>query len=212
VGNPSRWLNWRPPGQAIFKNGAPATKPSKPSKPQSTTRAMTESMAVHGQDHGSEPTGLRTVECQFAGLRVRLTVARHNLSGVNRFGQEADRCPYCLVNIAAWRAAPFDLRLARWFDSREAAASCGEGRVDAPAESAPAPTLWSARFPGGVQVELRLEQGGRWLMWVVREGVVERRKDFASPYAEHAKRTAEQWFGALLTSWSGSQLNSATRC
>lgn len=172
---------------------------------------MTESLALRGQDHGPEPTGLRTVECQFAGLRVRLAVTRHNLSGVNRFGQEADRSPYCLVNMAEWRATPFDLRLARWFGSREAATNYGAGRVHAPAESALASTLWSADFPGGVHVELRLEQGGRWLMWVVQAGKVERREDFASPSAEHAKRAAEQWFGAPVKSWSESRLLAAKR-
>lgn len=52
---------------------------------------------------------------------------------------------------------------------------------------------------GTTPVELRRD-GSRWLMWA---GVpLKRRKDFASPYAEHAQRTAVFWYGEPVASWT----------
>jgi hypothetical protein len=51
---------------------------------------------------------------------------------------------------------------------------------------------------GATPVELRRD-GARWLMWA---GVpLRRRKDFASPYLEHAQRTAVFWYGAPAKDW-----------
>lgn len=44
--------------------------------------------------------------------------------------------------------------------------------------------------------------GGRWLMWA-GTGRGKRRKDFASPFADHARRTAEFWYGAPVDGWQG---------
>jgi hypothetical protein len=63
------------------------------------------------------------------------------------------------------------------------------------------PADMEATFAGGVRVQLRYEQNTRWLMWISRGGVWTRRKDFASPYAEHACRCAEQWFGQPISGW-----------
>ena len=63
------------------------------------------------------------------------------------------------------------------------------------------PAHMEATFAGGTRVQLRLEQSSRWCMWVTLGGVWKRRKDFASPFAEHACRTAEHWYGTPTTDW-----------
>ncbi len=146
------------------ENGCPSTKPTEPSKPQAAV--TTTSPARESHSLSPVPTGLRTVQCRFAGGASRMTIARHNLSGTNRFGETAAEFPYCLVNLAAWKECPFDLHVARWFRSKEGAASHAEGGTAAQVEKLPASKLWTGEFAGGLQVELRWEQGGRWLMWV----------------------------------------------
>jgi hypothetical protein len=51
---------------------------------------------------------------------------------------------------------------------------------------------------GVTPVELRRD-GGRWLMWVGKPPW--RRKDFASPFMEHAQRTAVAWYGEPTKDW-----------
>ena len=52
---------------------------------------------------------------------------------------------------------------------------------------------------GGTRIWL-VKDGDRWLMYAgSRSGG--RRKDFASPYLEHAMRTAEFWYGAPGGAW-----------
>jgi hypothetical protein len=46
-----------------------------------------------------------------------------------------------------------------------------------------------------------VRDGDRWLMFVRSRGPGGRRRDFASPYLEHAIRTAEFWYGAPTTGW-----------
>jgi hypothetical protein len=58
-----------------------------------------------------------------------------------------------------------------------------------------------ALFSGGVRVRLCHDQRTRWLMRVSLGGAWARRKDFASPYAEHACRTAEHWYGPPVAHW-----------
>jgi len=41
----------------------------------------------------------------------------------------------------------------------------------------------------------------RWLMFAGSRAAGGRRKDFASPFLEHAMRTAEFWYGAPSTGW-----------
>ncbi|MCC6366883.1 MAG: hypothetical protein IT165_25455 [Bryobacterales bacterium] len=41
----------------------------------------------------------------------------------------------------------------------------------------------------------------RWLMFAGSRGPGGRRRDFASPFLEHAIRTAELWYGAAATGW-----------
>lgn len=55
---------------------------------------------------------------------------------------------------------------------------------------------------GNVRVRL-VEHHGRWLMFVDsgRRKQAVRRKDFASPFFEHAVKTAEQWYGAPGDGW-----------
>jgi hypothetical protein len=64
------------------------------------------------------------------------------------------------------------------------------------------PVDMEASFAGGVRVRLGYEQGARWLMWVSSGGRWNRRTDFASPHAEHACRTAEQWYGPSIEGWN----------
>jgi len=146
-----------------------------------------------------EPTELQSVESQFAGRTTKMAIARHNTSGVNRFGQDADSFPFCLLNMEAWREAPFDLRIARWFRSEEEALSAAGASVGPAAGNANAPTTWSARFAGGIRVELHFEEGSRWVLWVDTYGKLERRRDSATPHFEHAKRIAAHWFGDPIT-------------
>jgi len=150
----------------------------------------------------AEPMELQSVESWFAGRPTRMAVARHNTSGVNRFGQDAQSFPFCLLNMGAWQDCPFDLRVARWFRSEDDAVCAGGVRPGAEAVRVPASKAWSARFAGGIRVELRQEQTDRWVMWVNKDGKFERRKDFATPHLAHGKRTATCWFGTPLTPWS----------
>jgi hypothetical protein len=63
------------------------------------------------------------------------------------------------------------------------------------------PVDMEACFAGGIRIQLRYEHGARWLMWVSSGGPWKRRKDFASPYPEHACRAAECWYGAPVNGW-----------
>jgi hypothetical protein len=69
--------------------------------------------------------------------------------------------------------------------------------------SAPEADLTSATFAGGIGVELYREGKAktRWLMWVTRCGKRARRTDFATPYLDHGRRTAEAWYGEPLRGW-----------
>jgi hypothetical protein len=51
---------------------------------------------------------------------------------------------------------------------------------------------------GGTRVWL-VRDGDRWLMFAGSRK--SRRKDFASPFLEHAIRTAEQWYGKPVGGW-----------
>jgi hypothetical protein len=202
----SRWLEWRP-SLAVSENGPSATKPTEPSKPVSDFWITGASPSGAGEGHWPEPAGLRTVESWFGGRKTRMTIARHNLNGRNRFGQDAAKYPYCLVNLAAWKECRFDLRVANWFHSREEATSAARGCIDPPVDTPPVSRVWSASFPDGIQAELRSDHGNRWLTWVSRDGRTERRRDLVSPCAEHAKRTAECYLGTPVSGWSACRLS-----
>jgi hypothetical protein len=132
-----------------------------------------------------EPTGFKTVVAGFGAEQLRYTVARHQITGTNRFGQNSAEFTFCFVYLAAWRRAPCDLRLAEWYRTEQEAIA-----KYAPPPPAPEPTDCIASFAGDVQVELRRENRSRYLMWEVRNGRRTRRVDFSSPYLNHAKRTA----------------------
>jgi hypothetical protein len=230
MADPSRWLNWQRAGQSTDGDGPPATKPAKPTKPPSephpenallTTKlprpdgndsdvASRAAQPVEGErrvsiEHQSL-RALKTVDSWFDGRNVPMTVARHNLAGENRFGQDSGQFPYCFVNMAEWRDCPFDLRLARWFRSQDEAVAHPQGCiVSEPREDPNDPLVvksWRARFAGDIEIELRQEQKNRWAMDVIKNGRCEQRKAFASPFLEHSKRTAAYWYGTPLTPWS----------
>lgn len=53
---------------------------------------------------------------------------------------------------------------------------------------------------GGTRVWL-VRDGERWLMFVHGRRAGNRRRDFASPFMEHAIRTAEAWYGGPAGGW-----------
>jgi hypothetical protein len=53
---------------------------------------------------------------------------------------------------------------------------------------------------GSTRIRL-LKDGERWLMSTRAGKAWRRRKDFASPFLDHAVRTAEQWYGAPAAGW-----------
>jgi hypothetical protein len=44
-------------------------------------------------------------------------------------------------------------------------------------------------------VQVRAESPGHFAVWLLAGGRWQRRNGFSTPYAEHARRTAEQWYG-----------------
>jgi len=46
-----------------------------------------------------------------------------------------------------------------------------------------------------------VRDGDRWLMFAGKKSASTRRRDFASPWLDHAKRTAEAWYGAASKGW-----------
>jgi hypothetical protein len=53
---------------------------------------------------------------------------------------------------------------------------------------------------GGTRVWL-VKDGDRWLMFAGSRKAGSRRRDFASPFVEHAMRTAEAWYGPPASGW-----------
>jgi hypothetical protein len=53
---------------------------------------------------------------------------------------------------------------------------------------------------GSTRIRL-VKDGERWLMFTGSRRACRRRKDFSSPFLEHAVRTAEQWYGAPAAGW-----------
>ena len=53
---------------------------------------------------------------------------------------------------------------------------------------------------GNTRIRL-LKDGERWLMSTRPRKAWRRRKDFASPFLDHAVRTAEQWYGTPAAGW-----------
>jgi hypothetical protein len=58
-----------------------------------------------------------------------------------------------------------------------------------------------ATFAGSVTVQIRPYGPNRWSLWFTHGAAWRKRKDFATPYLDHARRTAEHWYGPLLDSW-----------
>jgi hypothetical protein len=145
-----------------------------------------------------QPTGFRTVVAGYGEDQVRYTAMRHNVAGTNHLGQDSTEFPFCLLNLPAWRRSPFDLRLTRWYRSEQEAID--QYRPKPPAPPAPEPKACAADFGGGVRIEI-VKDGSRWLMWEMRGGRARRRTDFASPFLDHARRTAVHWYGEPLSEW-----------
>jgi hypothetical protein len=52
------------------------------------------------------------------------------------------------------------------------------------------------------------EDGERWLMYVGKPKKGKRRKDFASPFLDHVKRTAKEWYGVPMDAWRREMVSS----
>ena len=182
---------------------------------------------------------LKTVDTWYDGRKVPMAIARHGLAGNNRFGEDGGQAPYCVINTALWRRdCPADLRLIHWYRSIDEAVACAQGRgvleppkgpetqeqatpqeqTEPPEKSGQdrAVERWRAHFAGGIEVELEREAQDRWVMSVNQDGRWKRRKDFASPFLEHSRLTAEHWYGTLLAPWfqtgkSGSKRKKETK-
>jgi hypothetical protein len=87
----------------------------------------------------------------------------------------------------------------RWYKSRR------DVLVNESAESEDksiSETLTAACFRGNVRVEMRRSGANRWYIWVgVGLGRLIRRTDSATPFLEHARRTAEHWYGEPIDGW-----------
>jgi hypothetical protein len=61
--------------------------------------------------------------------------------------------------------------------------------------SDPTDQFTTANFAGNVEVELCRDGKSptRWMMWVTRLGKRTRRRDFATPFLDHGRRTAGHW-------------------
>jgi hypothetical protein len=59
----------------------------------------------------------------------------------------------------------------------------------------------AARFPGNIEVELVPNGNSRWLIYESRLGKRTRRRDFATPFLDHGRRTAEFWYGEPIGGW-----------
>lgn len=73
-----------------------------------------------------------------------------------------------------------------------------ENKPPATASAIPADAACVAGICGNVRVWL-VRDGDRWLMFAGSRK--SRRKDFASPFLEHAIRTAEAWYGTPASGW-----------
>jgi hypothetical protein len=146
------------------------------------------------------------VEYRRHGERVRLTAVKHNVRTPNSRGQDPREFPFALVNMKAWRELPFDLRAARWYRTKPEALGAAETSQSA----APDIDCWKAEFADGVRLELRRQGRARWFMWTLDSARWVRRKDFASPHLDHAKRTAEDWYGEAVRDWEPSSQTGRT--
>jgi len=103
--------------------------------------------------------------------------------------------------MLAWHDAPFDLRRVRWYRTCEDALAAGSDRLPSPPAKAQAePKKLSARFRGGTRCELR-HRGKYWVIAAATLGRLVLRKDFCALDLEHAKRSAETFFGQPVDGW-----------
>jgi hypothetical protein len=143
------------------------------------------------------PAVVRRQNVVFNGRQVAMTFARHNCSGTNRFGQDAHAFPFCVIHVERWREHPFDLSCLPWYHSPEHAA-------EPPRETASeVPKLAGSRYAakcGGTPVVLQ-QKAERWSLYAGGTSARCRRRDFASPFVEHAMRQAEAWYSPPTEPW-----------
>ncbi len=63
---------------------------------------------------------------------------------------------------------------------------------------------------GGTRIWL-VRDGDRWLMFAGGRRAGNRRRDFASPFLEHAIRTAEAWYGMPANGWCVEEIRDEKR-
>jgi hypothetical protein len=143
------------------------------------------------------PAVVRSHNVVFNGRQVAMTLARHNCSGVNRFGQNARSFPFCVINVERWREHPFDLSRLPWY--RSAAHAAEQPREPATEQPISTGSCYVATC-GTTRVVLE-RKARHWLMFV--NGTTERcrRRDFASVSLQHSQETAEAWYSPPTDPW-----------
>jgi hypothetical protein len=139
-----------------------------------------------------------------------MSAATYSLEAWRRFRERKERPPESnvsadpsLADIPAEAEMDDGIVIGFWngerFVSREKWLATAPIKVDpAPASpSLPEATAYRATC-GSTPVWLR-KAGDRWLMFAGTQK--SRRKDFASPFLEHAIRTAEAWYGPAVGGW-----------
>lgn len=69
-----------------------------------------------------------------------------------------------------------------------------------PAEARSPPHAVRARC-GSTVVELLRDGPNRWFMFAGTSALLNRVRNFASPFLDHAQRTAESWYGSTIDGW-----------
>lgn len=111
-------------------------------------------------------------------------------------GTPMDRVPIPDATICVWNGVEW-LTYDEWLASAPVIRE--ESRQNA-SLAVPKDATCVAGECGGTKVWL-VKDGERWLMFVGSRRPGARRRDFASPYLEHAIRTAEHWYGAAGGGW-----------
>jgi hypothetical protein len=69
-----------------------------------------------------KPRPVCAVRSRWSSISPRtMTLVRHNRTGQNRYGQDAENHPYALINMVAWNEADWNLADCRWYRSKEEA-------------------------------------------------------------------------------------------
>lgn len=120
---------------------------------------------------------------------------------------DSDRTPHSVFEEVPLNAVEDDAALTVWNGERFvawekwwAAAPIESGDPEQLQPVVPVDADCISADCGDTRIWLKRD-GERWLMFAGGRRARNRLKDFASPYVEHAIRTAETWFGAPAGGW-----------